>query len=184
VATQTRTLPATITNVVFGGAPPWSNLGGAAVCNDASYASAVFTVFPLSTSDFIRFQGYGFAIPGGSVINGIRCRATVHESISGVADDNVLITKLGGFIGVNHALMVEWPLVDSVLTWGGLGDLWGVAWTPANINAATFGWGLTITDLTGVGAGGFVDCTEVTVDFTPPSGAQVLMPIMGIGAPQ
>jgi hypothetical protein len=52
--------------------------------------------------------------------------------------------------------------------YGGPADTWGRAWTPAEINDATFGVKVVIQWTGGFGSGsGFVDYVEVAVYYTP-----------------
>lgn len=146
---------------------PWLNLAGAQLCGDLSYVNATFPLFDLGSSEALRSTNFGFAIPAGATINGIQVDMIIRESLAGVAEDTMLIVKAGVPGGVGHATFIEWPLVDTVRTFGGPADLWGLAWTPADINAAGFGVQFTIFDMTGAGPGGFVDCVQITVTFTP-----------------
>jgi hypothetical protein len=41
--------------------------------------------------------------------------------------------------GNNYASPADWTISDQVITYGGPGDLWGMSWTPGDVNATDFG---------------------------------------------
>ncbi len=94
------------------------------------------------TSNYLQGSQYGFAIPADVEIFGIEVKIS-HMSVSpnpDMTDAVVSLVKGGSIVGDNKAnLSSSWPTVLTVATYGGPTDLWGTAWTPAEINAADFG---------------------------------------------
>lgn len=55
-------------------------------------------------------------------------------------DNEVRIMKTGTPVGTNLGLTATaWPTTEAYVTYGGATQLWGLTWTVAEINAATFG---------------------------------------------
>jgi len=151
------------------GSPAWDNLAGVFICGGSSYTNAIFTLDPLSTSEILRVSSFGLSVPDDATIDGIQMDFTIHETSGftpGVMEDGVFILKGGSPGLVNKATLIEWPLIDTVRTFGGSSDLWGLSWTPADINSSGFGVDMTIQDIGGVGGGGFIDCVVATVYYT------------------
>ena len=66
-------------------------------------------------------------------------RATANLGSAFTRDHSVQIVKNGAPTGAERALPGDWPAADAYATYGGPGDLWGLAWAPAEINASDFG---------------------------------------------
>ncbi|MEO5643478.1 MAG: T9SS type A sorting domain-containing protein [Bacteroidia bacterium] len=59
-------------------------------------------------------------------------------------DNIVRIMKTGTPVGTNLALTTtSWPTTEAYVTYGGPANLWGLSWTTAEVNAATFGVALS-----------------------------------------
>ena len=54
-------------------------------------------------------------------------------------DHAVKLMKGGTIGGADLASLATWPTSDAYLTYGGATTLWGLDWTPADINASNFG---------------------------------------------
>lgn len=138
----------------------WSNPGNITTAG-TPYATANIGT---GTSDYLRGTSYGFSIPNGATIDGIE--VTINRSgtqgflNTGCFDEYVYIVK-GGTIQTtqNKANDNRYPTNLGTATYGGPNDLWGVTWTPAQINDSNFGIVLS-TDATTV----FTSCTA-TVDY-------------------
>lgn len=133
-----------------------------------------------SISQYWKATGLGFAIPSIATIVGIRVVISRQNvSGSGWAFDNrvSLVKAAGGIQATNKAIPGLWVSVPG----GGYGlgtygaasptslsqDLWGTTWTPAEINAA--GFGFVIAAQTGAGGGSsisYIGAPVVTVFFT------------------
>src|SRR5215467_12445707 len=160
------------------GNTPWTNP------SNISANDGVFAVAPVaqgspspnsSTSDDLRGTNCGFSIPVGSTINGIQVDIFEKRDNAGGAffgsgaDASVKIIKGGTKQGNEKAANTNWLNAGSLFTYGGSSDLWGLSWTPADINASNFGCSLSAVDNTGLGINLDVDFMQVTVFFTPAS---------------
>ncbi|MDF2189250.1 T9SS type A sorting domain-containing protein [Paraflavitalea sp. CAU 1676] len=148
-----------------------------ALVTDNNTAQATSTVGALSTvsSHFLSLQAPGFAIPAGATICGIV--VTIERRAAGLAvggsiqDAAVLMVKNGVIGGTNHASGAAWPSSDATVTYGGNADLWGLSWTPADINAGNFGVAVRASLSAGVvslALTAHIDYVSVTVHYSNP----------------
>jgi len=170
VATQGPFTPS-ILSTDGSGIVAWNNVNDATICGGLGFAFATYGALQFGVSDYMLGTGFPFVIPIGSTINGITMSIDRLESGPDVFDTSILIIQGGVAGGVDHATFVNWPLVEATMTVGGGADLWGLAWTPAQINAVDFGVQIAIEKNAGGAVGGFVNCFTLTVDFTPPTAA-------------
>lgn len=124
------------------------------------------------TSKIMATTGYGFSVPGGAVIKGIKVRVLEKAVFSGGVPSDTLYTAVypikGGAIDnfhpktvyLNHGTTPTW------YEFGGPTDMWLNTWTPADINASNFGfgiWGLNWADAKPLTY--YVDAVKVTVYY-------------------
>jgi hypothetical protein len=91
-----------------------------------------------------------------------------------VVDSVVRLVKAGTVVGDNKAATTAadyWPFSDEVKEYGGSSDLWGTTWTPAEVEAATFG--VVISADTGTNWTARVDHIEMTVYYTVSGNAEL-----------
>jgi hypothetical protein len=108
---------------------------------DASRASAAFAGSGLTTH-YLKGTNFGFSIPTGATITGIKLEIAKHNSADypGVVDSTVKLVKGGSVVGSNRAAAGAWTTTrDTIYTYGGETDKWGTTWTPAEINSSDFG---------------------------------------------
>lgn len=125
-------------------------------------------------SEYLRATTFGFTIPGGATIDGIKVEIEKRASAVGMRDFLVKIVKAGSESGTNKASVVVWPTSDAYITYGGSTDKWGLTWTPANINASNFG--VSLSCLYDAGEGYFwayVDHVRITVYYTEAAGTNM-----------
>lgn len=136
--------------------PNWLNGGGAGIdwtvpdyahMSDNRRARANLTDTPPIFSKYLVGQDWGFAIPSGAIIRGIEAkverRATLLSLGTEIRDgitNGVRLQKFAVGVGENKKKDIAWPGTDTVETYGGPTDLWGLTWTPEEINAHTFGF--------------------------------------------
>jgi len=152
----------------IGGTKPWVN---------PANAQAQDGVFTVATSPFtddvftgqLTLTGFGFSIPSGSTINGVTVSILRKASLttpSLVADSVVRLIK-GGTVSGNDYAAGTWPLVLTARTYGSGADLWGLALTPADVNASNFGVALTAEMISeSQVVTGSVDVVTVTVSYS------------------
>ena len=166
--TQSRTPSACASNGAIG-TEPWQNPGNATTSNDVR-ASAPLT--GAETSNYLVCTNYGFSIPFGSVINGITVdveRRTSSVAAGGSRDAAMRIVQ-GGLIGAaDRATATLYTTADVTEAHGGAADLWGLAWTHSDINAANFGAAFAARKNNPAQTHTIsVDVISITVDYTPP----------------
>lgn len=137
---------------------------GNAMASDDAYAQVSPAGVP---TQCLKATGYGFNIPGPAQIKGIQVDIERHSSGGMMKDSSVKIVKAGTITGTDHAdLITIWPspnpVDDAVKTYGGPADLWGVGWTPGDINNVGFGASISAVDS---GNTANVDVIKVTVFY-------------------
>lgn len=107
----------------------------------ADAAVATTTVSFNNNSPYLYASNFGFSIPTGATITGIQARITRRGSnlTNGVRDVDVYVTPTGTPAGTNLAQATIWPTSLTQAIYGTSTSLWGQTWTPAQINATTFG---------------------------------------------
>lgn len=169
--------------------PGWGSPANAKV-KDGNYTSA-FALAALSTvnTQTLQVNGYGFAIPVGSTISGVTATITrVGASVlsltlgsgGSVQDNTVQLTAAPGGVttlSLNKATGAVWGVPATDAVYGSPTDTWGVAWTTAQINDASFGVNL-VASLTSGGTlsvlpAAYVDGISVAVTYSSP----VILPV-------
>lgn len=167
----------------------------------AGASDDVYTEPPVPGADtntqYLRIQGFGFTIPTGATIKGIQVDIERKEFIAGgpppdprepelpflqvtVRDASIRLTKTGAAVGSDKAVTgTNWPTgevgaADRYANYGGTSDLWGTTWTPAEMNAATFG--VLISALVFANSRAQIDFVRVTVFYDAvPSDRETLL---------
>jgi hypothetical protein len=115
--------------------------------NNRASSTGLVTLFTGET-DYLQATNFGFSIPLTAIICGIVVE--VEKSATGigtvlgiglsyVADHSVRLVRNGTAVGNNKAGGAHWTTAESYHSYGGNNDIWGVAWTPADINSSDFG---------------------------------------------
>ena len=157
----------TFANDTSVGTRDWANLADAASSNDTK----AYTNFPSSgiTSHYLKATNFGFAIPTGATIDGILVEIEKMNTpdYPGVVDNSVKIVKGGTIQGDEKKLTGAWGTSDAYYSYGDATSLWGLAWTPADINSSTFGIVISCYKSDSWG-NAQVDHIRITVYYTPP----------------
>lgn len=149
----------------------WLTPNNAQISDDL-YATATLTLG--TTSNYLRVTGFGFSIPTGAKILGIK--AEIEKSYIGVnapTDNSVKIIKSNNIPGGSErGKSGAWTTTDTYYTYGGPTDLWGTSWNSSNINNSGFGVAISATN-TSAGTAQ-VDHVRMTVYYSggappPPS---------------
>jgi peptidoglycan/xylan/chitin deacetylase (PgdA/CDA1 family) len=123
----------------------WSNPGNITITTGNKYATV--DVSHGSTTRYLEGTNYGFSIPDGATISGIKVaiqRKSDSFSSSNINDSTVKLVKGGDVVGSNKASSSDWSNSFAVANYGGASDLWGTTWTPAEINDSGFGVALSV----------------------------------------
>jgi hypothetical protein len=155
---------------VAGGGVNWANPTNIYASDDARGTAALAAS---GYSDYLRATGFGFTIPAGATINGIVVGIERSYTGTGTCEDlSVKIVKGGTETGTEKA-SGAWPTPDDFYDSFGIGttDLWGTAWTVADINAADFGVSVSATETSGTDTvSARVDHMRITVYYTTAGG--------------
>lgn len=153
--------PGTLADDAGTGTQSWTNPGNAAA-QDNTYAVAVWSGF--SFSHYLKATNFGFSIGAAERIFGIKVEVERSAGTGGGACNDVTarLVKAGTIVGSNYNDVIGWPLSDTDVyqVYGGATDLWGTAWTPAEINASNFGF---VFSASGNTSDGRVDHIRITV---------------------
>ena len=127
--------------------------------NNAAYASVTAATY--DTNDYtevLKATTFGLSVPTTATITGILVEVKKYCGAGAAKDGVIQLTKDGAArVGASAATATAWPAAAAILSYGGVADLWGTTWTPAEVNAATFG--------VHVAAQATADDTDVYVDF-------------------
>jgi hypothetical protein len=144
----------------------WTSSGNIVSSNNSD-ASA--TIAAGGTSANLNATNFGFAVPAGSIITGIRAEVErAASAASSIEDFDVYLLKGGAISGSDKAVAGYWGTSDNTRAYGGSNDLWGTTWTTANVNASNFGLRFKVRNGAGVSQTAYVDHVEITVYYRPP----------------
>jgi len=129
--------PGTVESIAPG-ASAWTGLDNVKASNGL-YAGAGPVAFE-DTTEFLRATNFGFTIPANETIVGIEFHARGYAGA--VEQHSTRILKVTTPVGdlLNNAGIVFVEALPTTYTDGGPTELHGLTWTPAEINASTFGF--------------------------------------------
>lgn len=171
IAAATPT-PQSVTKFVGTGADD-AAVGSEVWANPTNIQSDDASVASISSLDAVShylkgtMSGNLFAIPVGATIDGVIFSYQRSDPAQGVVTDlTVKLVKGGVVSGTNKAdINDDWGAVPEVKTYGGAADLWGLALTAADVNAADFG--VVLSADPGFGGGNpQVDYFSITIHYT------------------
>jgi hypothetical protein len=144
----------------------WSNPNNG-LANDGSYTTASFSVGNVN-SNFLYIHGFSLNVPASAVIEGITV-SIKKQGVGPVTDTEVYLAyNDGGEIALsptNFAAVGNWSGVAQVKLYGGSTNLWGLTWTPDDINHSDFGLAI---DCTGDGSASNqarIDSIQITITY-------------------
>ena len=126
-----------------------------------------------SPSSYLRATGGGFSVPTSATITGVKLIITKHEeALPGeeVADYEVKLIKSSVITGSNMAQAGNWPVSDANFTYGGAGNMWGLALTPTDVNSPS-GFGAAINVTGGTTGNAYILSMNTTIYYTPFGGS-------------
>lgn len=163
---------AAVNDATFIGGTAWTNPGNVFV-QDGVAASCAITVAAFNTQ-YIKATHFGFAIPLNATITGIAVIAVVKGSNSvDLTDNSVRLYRAGVLTGIDHANGNTWSTIFANQNYGSSVDLWGAAWTPADINDPNFGVAYAAQNNGSITRSVFVDFISVQVFFSTPAASSL-----------
>ena len=168
--------PATAANdTANGGTEAWVNPNNCFSSNDTRATVALTTG---QTSQLLKATNFSFAIPSGATIVGIVVEIEKSSDTVGsvLADADVRLVKASVPVGDDKANVASWPSADAYSTYGSSTDLWGTTWTPAEVNASTFGAAIAAYPTTTTSETARVDHIRITIYYY----GAALVPAVGV----
>lgn len=146
------------------GSVAWSDPELAAT-SDTNVATA--TSGGLFTTHYLLATNFGFSIPAGATIDGIVVGVERKEgsTFEDITDSSIRLYK-GSFVGDNKATGTEWPTALTYADYGGAADTWSAGLTAADVNASTFGVGISAVCSVAFGGTASIDHIRITVYYT------------------
>ena len=169
------TFPGTGGNNAVAGDVAWTSTGNIVSSNNVR-ATCALRGEPFQSSQYLRASNFGFAIPAGATINGIKVEWEKKADFTNELKDTAIrIVKADGSIGTtDKSSAVNWPLTEAFTTYGGATDLWGETWTSADINDVDFGSALRVVVISGGGDNDpLVDSCRITISYTEKTGTNM-----------
>lgn len=174
------------------GSTAWTNPSNAQL-SDNIYAKA--TVSTGQTSNYLKATAFNFALPASALIQGIVVEweksMTVlpppppgMPTMDGIPADNaVRLVKDAAVAGDDKSKPDGWSTGDTSISYGSPSDVWGLSWTPADMNSApgvinnpNFGAVISIKKIVGSAssvAPAQIDSVRMTVYYTTPLGGSL-----------
>lgn len=169
------TLPGSGTNNSGIGTVAWSSPGNILTDNgsNASGASAGKSV----QMQYLVASDFGFSIPDGSTIDGFQARVQAAYGTAPSAAPvitHIYLVRGGSTLSSNFSSGASLTGSMTDYTFGGSTNLWGLSWTPAQVNASNFQFRFScdsgVNSGFSSGASPQVDVMWVNVFYTPPAG--------------
>jgi len=91
------------------------------------------------SSHWLQATDFGFDLAADTVVTGISVEVVRSSLSAGILDNAIRLVRGGSVGSVDRVTTDIWSKDEVTVIYGGLGDLWGESWTPADINAADFG---------------------------------------------
>jgi hypothetical protein len=130
------------------GTESWDYTSAGTGVAETTMATADTQVAMISTFDvsyYMKLTNFGFSIPHGAVITGIKVKIYKGASANNlVYDTSVKLVKNNVIVGEDKKMSAAWPVYafpDAMqyFYYGGSYDLWDETWTAEDINEDTFG---------------------------------------------
>lgn len=151
----------------------WSN-PSRVTASDNSYATTSSLAGAGDTTHYLKATNFGFSVPSTATVQGVVVSIERKSSTgNSIWDASVRLVKGGSITGNDKRLSTWWPTTDTVQTYGGNSDLWGVSLTPSDVNASTFGVVLSVENAGAPGTPS-VDAIQITIYYTAANTAYVL----------
>lgn len=146
----------------------WTNPNNIEAADGVFAVSRTMDPVTFTTSGFLVGTGFGFSIPAGVKIQGIKLEVNYKDANtpSPISENNVQILKAGSAVGTDHSTGASLPTTATTVSYGGASDLWGTSWTPSDINASNFGARVQYQDSGSSNDNASVDFLRITVSYT------------------
>jgi len=177
-STQGYKDPGTVENDNSVGTEAWSDLDNCKVSDDA-YTSAVLSASEVS--NYLKVTSFGFQIADDAVVKGIKVLVEKKASAADkIKDYEVKLVKGGVIQNENKAKTEYWSIYDGYSEYGSKSDLWGLSWTPADINSSDFGVVIAVKNEGSGDYTAYIDhvCIAVFYQYTTPPISEAFKKLM------
>lgn len=162
--------PASFSNISIPGYnQQWTNISNAAV-SDMDYASfGNLSGGAGSHTDYLAASNFGFDIPDGTSITGIKVEVECSDPNARTSDYSVRLMQKGIVTGDDKAIGTAYTVSDDYMVYGDDKDLWGSAWTYKDVNDTQFGVAVAAQrtlDDTNIVTAGRINSIRITVYFS------------------
>jgi hypothetical protein len=125
-----------------------------------------YATYSSSNADLLTCSDFGFTIPDGAVIEGVKAYVEGHLN-TGDGFLDAYMVRGGRLVGDSRTATGTLPTgTDGTITFGGPSDLWGSSLSVERVNASDFG--VALSPDTNAGADTIsVDCVWVEITYTP-----------------
>lgn len=157
--------PTAVIDLAGVGTISWANVSNARVSDD--FAASVSAMSSAQVTHYLVVSSFGFNVPAQATITGVSV-GIERKTNNGIVDNEVRLLS-GAIGGDNKASASTWPASDTVATYGGASDKWGLTLTPNDVNGSSFGAALSAkyTPVSGNGSPA-VDQIRMTVFYSCP----------------
>jgi len=156
--------PATTANDVGNGLVAWTNPNNSQA-SDEVYATALITSVN-SPTERLKATNFGFTIPTTATIIGIIAEIKVRTDNNNATQTNVVELYKNNILSSNlNPAGVVIPTVAAYLSFGSSTNLWGIGWTPENINNNGFGLAFSIGKTVSQDSNVSIDHIRITVYY-------------------
>lgn len=162
------------TGIIGGGGVAWGNPTNIEAADSVFATNAIPDT---QVGDDLIGTGFGFAIVSTDTINGITLEVNVKQNTitgGGAVENSVKLLKAGAAAGTSLSTGAQPGTTVSTVSYGGVANLWGTTWTPADINNTNFGAAVSYANSTGGGTSRTVSVDFMRITITSTSAAGVV----------
>ena len=160
-----------------------SQIAGLSWTNPANLTSlSAYATTPTGSSNYIVGTTCGFAIPSGAVIKGISVSVKAYDSLVSGRNLTAALCLNGAVISTNSKTQ-NITNSPAVYNFGSGSDLWGLTWTPAQINSNTFGIAFQSPAVGPPASTTSLNSASVTVYYTVTGSDELLAKTFGFSIP-
>jgi hypothetical protein len=152
---------------IAGSTSSWLNVSNVKAFDGAYAVNSVNMPVTGNYSDYIVVTGFGFSIPVGNIIDGIKVSVSRWETNSEVKDYKIRLVKNNVIETVDRLSGVAWPTVNTTRAYGSSSDLWGSTWALSEINSSGFGFAIAVQKTAGATpVSARIDNVRITVYYS------------------
>ncbi len=154
------------TAAIPGSSQTWTNLLNADASDDKYAVTGNIGNPAGSFTDYLVITDFGFNIPAGTLIKGIKVEIERSDPNGKTSDYSIRIVRAGLIGTAERSDGLAYPLSDAVQSYGGPADLWDESWSYKDITNNNFGVAIAAQRNSGSGStAGQIDNVMLTVYY-------------------